>query len=80
MIWNPQYGDHSGLYDDGYDDFVAKKEQLYVFRWGNNPQRAKMKGRICRIVIRGRMNSCKIRFVDNGQIECVSRNALRKVK
>lgn len=77
---NVLYSDYSGLYDDGYEDFVAEKEQLYVFRWGNNPQRAKMKGRVCRVLARGGMNSCKIQFVDNGQTECVSRNALRKVK
>ena len=55
------------------------KEQLYVFRWGNNPQRAKMKGRICRVLSRGAKNSAKIEFVDNGQKEIISRNALRKV-
>ena len=59
---------------------MASKEQLYVFRWGNNEQRAKMKGHICRVTARGRMNSCAIEFVDDCEIKesIVSRNALRK--
>ena len=53
------------------------KEQLYKFIWGNNPDRAKMKGRICKVIARAKMNSCWIEFIDNGQQECVSRNSLR---
>lgn len=55
-------------------------EQLYVYRWGNNEKRATMKGRICRVLGRGQMNSCLIEFVDNGQCEVTSRNALRKTR
>lgn len=51
----------------------------YYFAWGNNSKRAELKGRKCRVVFRGRMNSCLIEF-ENGDRECVSRNALRKVK
>ena len=54
-------------------------EYPYIFAWGNNPKRAKMKGRRCKVLCRGKMNSCKIEFED-GQQECVSRNALRKGK
>jgi hypothetical protein len=37
--------------------------------------------RICLMIARARkMNSCMIEFTDNGQLECVSRNSLRKVK
>jgi len=40
-----------------------------------------MKGRICRVFCRAKkMNSCGIEFTDNGQLECVSRNSLRKAK
>ncbi|MFA4986794.1 MAG: hypothetical protein WC712_09445 [Candidatus Brocadiia bacterium] len=54
-------------------------EPLYIFMWGNNPKRATMKGRICRVLFRSRtMNSVKIEFLDNGQQEIVSRNALRR--
>ena len=51
----------------------------YYFAWGNNPKRATMKGRKCRVIVRGKMNSCEIEF-ENGQKEIVSRNAIRKVK
>ena len=52
---------------------------LYVYRWGNNPVRAKMKGRICKVICRGKMNSCTIEFIDSGERCITSRNALRKV-
>lgn len=54
-------------------------EQLYIFCWGNNEKRKNMKGRVCRVLKRGKKNSCSIEFTDNGQKEIVSRNALRKV-
>jgi len=50
----------------------------YVYRWRNNSKRATLYGRRCVIVIRGPMNSALVRF-ENGQLENVSRNALRKV-
>ena len=56
-------------------------EQLYKYRCGNNLKRQTMKGRICRVICRAKkMNSCMIQFIDNGQLECVSRNSLRKAK
>lgn len=51
---------------------------LYIYRWGNNEKRASLKGRRCRVLARGSMNSALIEFCDNGQREIVSRNALRK--
>jgi len=54
-------------------------DQLYIYRWGNNPKRLTMKGRICKVLCRGKMNSCLIEFTDNGQKEVISRNALKKV-
>ena len=51
---------------------------LYRFCWGNNSKRETMKGRICRVLCRGTMNSAMIEFTDNGQREVVSRNALRR--
>lgn len=46
MIWNPQYGDHSGLYEDGYDDFVAKKEsKMYPIIMTGESVRAILDGR-----------------------------------
>jgi len=51
----------------------------YRYIWGNNEKRATLKGRMCRVVARGRMNSALVEFTDNGQREVISRNALRKV-
>jgi len=56
------------------------KCKKYVYYWSNNLKRAKMKGRKCVVLARGKMNSCLIQFCDNGQREIVSRNALRKEK
>ena len=56
----------------------GEQEQLYTFRWGNNHIRKAMQGRVCRVIARGKMNSCCIQFVNNGQREIVSRNAIRK--
>ena len=50
----------------------------YIFCWGNNFKRRKLKGRTCRVLQRLKMNSVIIEFED-GQQEVVSRNALRKV-
>jgi hypothetical protein len=54
-------------------------EQIYIYKWGNNEKRKTMKGLKCQVVCRGTMNSCMVRFIDNGQIEIISRNALKKV-
>lgn len=46
------------------------------YRWGNNPRRAELKGRRCRIIARGRMNSILIEFADNGERVVTSRWAV----
>jgi len=51
---------------------------IYIYRWGNNPKRKIMKGRHCRVLARGKMNSCLVQFIDTGQREITSRNALKK--
>jgi hypothetical protein len=58
-------------------------EQLYKYAWGNEKTevgrfRLQFKGRVCRVLYRGNMNSCLVRFVDDGLQLCCSRNALRK--
>lgn len=53
---------------------------LYRYCWGNNEKRKTLKGRICEVMARGKMNSICIRFIDNGQKEIVSRYSVRKVK
>ena len=49
----------------------------YVYSWGNNEKRAGLRGRTCRVVARGRMNSVLVEFED-GRREVVSRYALRR--
>ena len=51
---------------------------LYRYSFKNCAERQKLFGRICTVIARLAMNSCIIEF-ENGQQECVSRNALRKV-
>ena len=52
---------------------------LYRYAWGNNPVRARLKGRLCRIVARGTMGSVLVEFLD-GERQIVSWRALREVK
>lgn len=49
----------------------------HEYRWGNNEKRATLKGRGCRILLRGRMRSVMVEF-ENGQREIVSSRALRE--
>lgn len=48
-----------------------------TYIWGNNAKRATMKGRPCKVIARGRMNSILVEFTDNGQREVTSRYAVR---
>ena len=48
----------------------------YVYVWRNNEKRARLYGRVCRVLARGGMNSALVEF-ENGQREIVSRNANR---
>lgn len=52
----------------------------YIFNWGNNEKRKTLKGRRCIVIKKGKMNSVLIEFLENGQREVVSRNAIRKPK
>ena len=47
-----------------------------IYHWGNNPKRATLKGRKCRILARGKMGSILIEF-ENGQREIVSWRAVK---
>lgn len=53
-------------------------ETLYVYVWGNNSRRAQLKGRACRVVARGGMNSVLVEFVDTGERVTTSRFAIRR--
>lgn len=50
----------------------------YIYTWGNNEKRKKLKGRKCKLLARLALNSAIVQF-ENGQREVVSRSALRKV-
>jgi hypothetical protein len=54
-------------------------ETLYVYLWGNNPRRAQLRGRQCRILARGRMNTVLIELVDTGERVTTSSRALRRI-
>jgi len=51
----------------------------YIYGWGNNAKRRLLKGRRCRVLARMTMNSCVVEF-ENGDMEVISRNALRREK
>jgi hypothetical protein len=53
---------------------------LYIYSWKNNEKRKSLYGRECIILRRLPMNSAMVKFIDNGQYEIISRNALRRVK
>ena len=58
-------------------------EKLYKYVWGNNKNvlgrwRLRFKGRKCKILARGSMNSRYIVFLDTGETLNCSGNALRK--
>lgn len=52
--------------------------QVYIFRWGK--YRPELKGRRCTVEARGKMNSCKVKWLDHPGFDIVSRNAIRKAK
>jgi hypothetical protein len=53
-------------------------EYPYFYAWRNNEKRATLYRHLCRVLARGKMNSCVIEF-ENGQREVISRNAIRKI-
>ena len=55
-------------------------DNIYEYRWGNNPVRAKLKGRRCKVIARGKMRTCTVKFLDTGEVVSTSQRALRNVK
>lgn len=51
-------------------------EQLYIYRW-NRPGLPGRKGTLCRVLVRGSMNSALVEFLD-GFRAVTSRNALKR--
>lgn len=57
-------------------------DRLYEYAWGNNPVRAALKGRVCRVVARGgrgSKNTVLVEFVDTGERVSTSLRALRRL-
>jgi hypothetical protein len=52
-----------------------EERMTHVYRWN----RMGRKGQSCRVLVRGKMNSCLIEFTD-GFKAVTSRNALRKLR
>jgi hypothetical protein len=50
----------------------------YKYTWGNNAKREQLKGKLCRILARGKKDSVLIELED-GQKEIVSRRSLRRI-
>lgn len=50
----------------------------YIYVWGNNPVRAQFKGKRCKILAKGRMNSILLEF-ENGDKLLTSRYSVRLV-
>jgi hypothetical protein len=53
---------------------------LYRYNWANNEKRATFKGRVCRVLARGKMNTVMIEFLDNKERVTTSRYALRRIE
>lgn len=47
---------------------------LYIYFWN----RMGRKGQLCRVLVRGKMNSCAVEFLADGFQAITSRNALRR--
>ena len=50
----------------------------YFYAWGNNPVRAALKGRKCKLLATGTRNTVLIEMCDTGERVTTSRRALRK--
>lgn len=54
-------------------------ETIYRYAWKNNSKRQTLFGRLFKVLARGKQNSALVEFLDNGQREVISRNAMRRV-
>jgi hypothetical protein len=57
----------------------VRQEPIYTFAWGNNPRRAALKGRRCRVLARGRRGTVLVEFLDTGERVTCSFRAIRLV-
>jgi hypothetical protein len=61
-------------------DQMGQPVSLYTYAWGNNERRLELKGRVCRIIAKGRMNTVLVEFIDNNEKVTTSIRALREIK
>lgn len=61
------------------DKSVHIHQLPYLYVWGNNPVRVQYRGQRCRVVVRGRMNTCLLEFEDGRRL-VTSRNAIRRAR
>jgi hypothetical protein len=54
------------------------KDQLYI--WRVKTRHPDRKGSLCRVLVRGKLNSCLVEFVSDGLKIVTSRNYVRKVE
>jgi hypothetical protein len=58
-------------------------ETLYLYRWkrylGMPSLEGNRSGQLCKVLKRGKGNSCLVCFLSDGYMAVVSRNAIRKV-
>lgn len=86
----PIYGKFIGQPAKSLGDWLRSKGEVefhrieeaepmtHTYSWGNNPKRALLKGRPCRVVARGARRSVLIEF-DDGRREVVSYRSLREI-
>ena len=58
----------------------VRQEPIYAFAWGDNPRRAALKGRRCRVLARGRMGTVLVEFADTGERVTCSFRAIRLIR
>jgi len=54
-------------------------DQMYTYRWKNNPRRAELFGRQCKILTRGGMGTVLVEF-ENGERVTTAGRALKRIE
>ena len=70
MVWEDEMSQKTFL--------LITRTYPYYYAWKNNEKRATLHKRRFRVVARLVFNSALVEF-ENGQKECISRNAIRRV-
>ena len=54
------------------------RESLFIYAWGNNPVRARWRGRLVRLIASGARNTVMVEDAETGERMTTSRRALRR--